>query len=200
MSITSNNHHPLDEQLVAWLDAREDMPASRAEIVETHVEGCERCRARLEMLTEVETGLQALRVLQPAPPPYFKAQVMAALPANLYKEAATRRNGFRTWFSEQVAAVAFMLAGVVAFILSGDAITAAAQWWTDAQTWLGSSTSYDSTWLGSSPGGALESHLGLLPGLVLLGVGAFLLLVTNLRPAVAVSPPNKQSHALSIHS
>lgn len=176
-----NNHttpdHPSDEQLANWLDSPGDMSPGEVADLGHHVTTCHRCEVRLKQLSMVETGLQALRTINPVPTAQFEARVMSALPVGLYANPAA------TWVRGQVAALGFFVSGLVALVVSGDAVAIAMQWWQDANTWLGNASLEDSSWLGNSPGGALESHLGLLPGAVLLGIGAVLALVSTLRTA-----------------
>src|SRR6476469_10678694 len=113
--------HPPDEQLIEWMDAPEDLHSQDVQAIEAHVADCDQCTARMETLSLLETGLQALKNAAPQPTSYFRAQVMAALPRDLYAGAAERGRGFRVWVSEQVAALLFLLAGVVYFVLSADA-------------------------------------------------------------------------------
>ena len=172
--------HPPDEQLVAWRDDPDGLaPAARQRLAD-HLAACPRCTARLEQLAGVETGLRAWRAARPLPPGGFAAQVLAALPMGLYP-----RLTWRAWARQQVAGLGCMLAGLVALVLSGDALDGAARWWQAAWVWLSTADSGEgdglTTWLSSLPAGSPEAHLGLLPGALLLGVGALLLLVGNLR-------------------
>ncbi len=167
--------HPSDEQLANWLDSPDDMPPGEIAAVKYHMESCHRCEIRLKQLSMVETGLQALRSINPVPTVQFETRVMDALPVGLYTHPAA------AWVRGQIAALGFFVSGLVALIISGDALAVAVQWWQDANTWLGNASLDDTTWLGNSPGGALESHLGLLPGAILLGIGAMLALISTLR-------------------
>jgi hypothetical protein len=180
--------HPPDEQWVAWRDAPADLtPAARQRLAD-HRATCPRCAARLEHLAAVERGLQGWRAARPPLPAWFAGQVLAALPLGLYP-----RLTWRAWARQQVAGLGCMLAGLVAVVLSGDALDGAAQWWQAAWVWLGTAGSGEgdglTTWLSSLPAGSQESHLGLLPGALLLGAGALLLLIGNLRgPAIRPAP------------
>lgn len=180
MSNYTMPNHPTDEQFAAWLESRSELMPYEAESLERHLGTCEQCAALLEQLTEVESGLQALRTARPAPPADFKTQVMAALPADLYSRTQAKWLGLGAWARQQVTALAFVLSGVVALIMSGDALTVAAQWWQDTQASLGNVSVEDGSWLNSLPSSGLESHLGLLPGATLIGIGALVLLVSNL--------------------
>jgi hypothetical protein len=177
--------HPPDEQWVAWRDAPADLaPAARQRLAD-HLVVCPHCTGRLEELAAVERGLQGWRAALPLPPPWFVGQVLAALPLGLYP-----RLTWRAWARQQVAGLGCLLAGLVALVLSGDALDGAAQWWQAAWLWLDNAGAGEgeglTTWLSRLPAGSLEVHLGLLPGALLLGLGALLLLVGNLRgPAVA---------------
>lgn len=182
-------NHPLEEQLAAWLESPNELMPYEAEALERHLATCERCAALVDQLTEIESGLQSLRTTRPVPPADFKVQVMAALPSDLYSRTRnsqlTTRNstGLGAWARQQVAALAFVLCGVLALVMSGDALIVAANWWQDTQASLGSASVEDASWLNSLPSSGLESHLGLLPGAILIGIGALMLLVTNLRAA-----------------
>jgi anti-sigma factor RsiW len=173
-------NHPLEEQLAAWLESPSELMPYEAEDLERHLATCEQCAALLEQLIEVESGLQALRLARPAPPPDFTVQVMSALPEDLYSRTQAKWLGLGAWARQQVAALAFVLCGVLALVMSGDALTVAAQWWQDTQASLGSASVEDASWLNSLPGSGLETHLVLLPGAILIGIGALMLLVTNL--------------------
>jgi hypothetical protein len=177
MNTHTTPDHPSDEQLANWLDSPGDMRPGEIAALVQHLEGCHRCEIRLKQLSMVETGLQALRIINPVPTDQFEARVMSALPTGLYAHPAA------AWARGQLVALGFFISGLVALVVSGDALAIAAQWWQDANTWLGNASLDDSTWLGNSPGGALESHLGLLPGAILLGIGALLALVSTLHAA-----------------
>lgn len=191
--------HPPDEQLVAWRDDAAALAAPVRQRLADHLAACARCTARLEQLAAVEAGLQAWQAARPLPSPGFVGQVLAALPLGLYP-----RLTWRAWARQQMAGLGCMLAGLVALLLSGDAVGGAAQWWQAAWAWLGTAGSGEgdglTTWLTSLPAGSPEAHLGLLPGALLLGVGALLLLVGNLRgpatPPATLSelPPLLRSH------
>jgi len=168
-------NHPSDEQLANWLEAPGDMSPGEVTSLEHHLATCQSCEIHLKQLSLVETGLQAMHTINLVPTHHFEERVMSALPANLYAHPAT------AWARAQLASLGFFVSGLVALIVSGDALAIAAQWWQDANTWLGNASLEDNTWLGNSPGGALESHLGLLPGAILLGISALLALVSTLR-------------------
>ncbi len=181
------SEHPPDEQLVAWRDAPDEVAPTAGQRLAAHLATCPRCAARLAQLAAVEAGLQTLREACPVPSRAFMVQVLAALPMGLYP-----RLTWRAWVRQQVAGLSCMLAGLVALVLAGDAWTGAAQWWQAAWLWLDNAGAGEgeglATWLSRLPAGSLEVHLGLLPGALLLGVGALLLLVGNLRgPAIASS-------------
>jgi len=176
--------HPPDEQLVAWRADPADLALAARQRLADHLAACPRCAARLEQLAAVERGLQGWRAARPQPPPRFMGQVLAALPLGLYP-----RLTWRAWARQQVAGLGCMLAGLVALVLSGDALDGAAQWWQAAWACMDTAGSGEgdslTTWLSSLPAGSAEAHLGLLPGALLLGVGALLLLIGNLRgPAI----------------
>lgn len=176
-------NHPLEEQLAAWLESPNELMPFEAEALERHLATCQQCAALLEQLTEIESGLQALRTMRPAPPADFKAHVMLALPADLYSRTQAKWLGLGAWARQQVTALAFVLCGVLALVMSGDALVVAARWWQDSQASLGSASVEDASWLNSLPSSGLESHLGLLPGAILIGIGALMLLATNLSAA-----------------
>lgn len=180
--------HPPDEQLVAWRDDAAALAAPARQRLADHLAACPRCTARLAQLAAVEAGLQAWQAGRPLPSPGFVGQVLAALPLGLYP-----RLTWRAWARQQVAGLGCMLAGLVALVLSGDAVDGAAQWWQAAWAWLGTAGNGEgdglTTWLTNLPAGAQESHLLLLPGALLLGIGALLLLVGNLRGAAGAPPP-----------
>jgi hypothetical protein len=115
-------------------------------------------------------------------------QVLAALPMGLYP-----RLTWRAWARQQVAGLSCMLAGLVAVLLSGDALDGAAHWWQAAWLWLDNAGAGEgeglATWVSRLPAGAQESHLLLLPGALLLGIGALLLLVGNLRGGAGTPAP-----------
>ena len=82
-----------------------------------------------------------------------------------------------------------MLAGVVALLLAGDALGLAADWWQALWLWVGNGGAADTTdltaWLSAAPATTPETYLALLPGAILLGLGALRILVENLRAPVA---------------
>lgn len=180
--------HPPDEQLIAWRDAPPDLAPAAGQRLAAHLAACPRCTARLDQLAALETGLHAWRSARPLPAARFAAGVLAALPMGLYP-----RLTWRAWARQQVAGLGCMLAGLIALVLAGDALDGAAAWWQAAWAWLDSAAAGEgdglTTWLTGLPAGAAESHLGLLPGALLLGVGALLLLVGNLRGPAVVAPP-----------
>ncbi len=179
--------HPLDEQLAAWLDPDGERAALESAEIEQHLAECDQCGAWIEELGAVERGLQALSAALPVPPVGFQMQVMAALPSDLYSRVPVGWDGFIHGVRQQIAALAFLVTGLASLLTSGDALDVASQWWGEANTWLGNASVDNSTWLSNLPGGALESHLGLLPGAVLMGIGAFIMLVNSLRAAVTRS-------------
>lgn len=176
--------HPTDEQIVIWLDDPDSLLSSYVAALQDHLDACANCAARLHALIKVEDSLEALRDIRPTPSPQLQAQVMAALPLDLYPPV--RSAGWARWLRQQAAGVSFALVGV-ALMLWGNALGVAAGWWVEVNGWLGSasvsSTDSLNSWLNSSPSGALETQLGLLPGAVLLGIGALFVLMGNVRGA-----------------
>jgi hypothetical protein len=187
--------HPSDEQLVAWRELPADLPPAARQRLADHLATCPACATRLGQLAAVETGLQALRAVRPRPLPAFVAQVLAELPMGLYP-----RLTWRAWARQQVAGLSCMLAGLVALVLSGDAWNDAVRWWQAAWLWLDNAGAGESdgltTWVAHLPAGAQQSHLLLLPGALLLGIGALLLLVGNLRGGAGTPAPLRDAPSL----
>lgn len=176
--------HPPDEQLVAWREVATDLPAPLAQALGDHLAACRQCAARLDQLAAVERSLQAWRASAPAPPVAFTAQVLAALPSGLYP-----RLTWGAWARQQFAGVGCMLAGAAALVLAGDTLGLAAGWWQALWLWVGNGGAADTadltTWLSNAPATSPESYLALLPGAILLGLGALRILVGNLRAPAA---------------
>ena len=182
MSERSNGDHPPEELLIAWRDTPADLPAAAVERLRRHLPGCAECTRRVAGLARVEQGLETWGRVSPAVPAGFAARVLAALPAQRYPAVPL---SLGAWARQQAVAVALMLAGLIELLLSGDALALVAQWWQTAGTALSTASIGDSeslsTWLAGWPSGSLESHLDLLPGALLLGLGAGMVLIRNLR-------------------
>ena len=181
--------HPADDLLVAWHEAPAALSPATAGWVSEHLAACAPCAARLAEFAALDQELAAWQAARPAPGAGFAAQVLAALPPEPYPRAVA---GGRAGAWQPAVAAACLLAGLGLLLLSPDTLLPAGQWWQAAGAWLGSAGVEDaaslSLWLDTLPGGSLESHLGLLPGALFLGVGALLALVSSLRPAPAARP------------
>ena len=190
--------HPSDEQLVAWREAPADLlPAVRQGLAD-HLAACPQCPPGWRSWPLWKRACRRSRAARPLPPGGFAAQVLAALPLGLYP-----RLTWRAWARQQVAGLGCMLAGLVGAAAVGRHAgrrrraggRRPGSGWTTAGA--GESDGL-TTWLTNLPAGSQAVHLGLLPGALLLGVGALLLLVGNLRgPAAARRPRCARSCPLS---
>ena len=179
--------HPSDEQLVAWREAPADLLPPARQGLADHMAMCPQCTARLAQLAAVETGLQRsrrrARCRRGGSRPGAGGTAAGAVPpADLAGLGAAAGGG-----------LGFMLAGLAALLLSGDTWGDAARWWQAAWLWLDNAGAGESdgltTWLAKLPAGSQAVHLGLLPGALLLGGGALLVLaVGNLRGPAGAAP------------
>jgi anti-sigma-K factor RskA len=109
---------------------QEDLPAyalgalgpEDARAVETHLAGCERCRADLRWL-EPAVDVLAESVVQLSPPPRLREELLAITRGEARRAERGARRGWRAWVlrpATALAAAAIVAAGIAGYALRGE--------------------------------------------------------------------------------